>query len=108
MAQKLLLVVVSALVAVSNAVVVPGPGLALPGYPSLAAPVYPKLAAPIYPGLAKVAVAKVAGPEPYDPNPQYSFSYDVHVSGRSSTAKLRQLELIPITILSYRMPPLAT
>ncbi|XP_017860902.1 PREDICTED: larval cuticle protein A2B [Drosophila arizonae] len=80
MAQTLLLVVVSALVAVSNAVVVPGPGLALPGYPSLAAPVYPKLAAPIYPGLAKVAVAKVAGPEPYDPNPQYSFSYDVHDS----------------------------
>jgi len=34
-------------------------------------------------GLAKVAaplVAKVAGPEPYDPNPQYTFSYDVHVS----------------------------
>lgn len=69
MAQKLILVL-SALVAVSSAVVVPGPGLALPAYPS-------------YPALAKVAaplVAKVAGPEPYDPNPQYTFSYDVHVS----------------------------
>ncbi|XP_064541646.1 larval cuticle protein A2B [Drosophila montana] len=79
MAQKLLLVF-SALLAVSSAVLVPGPGLALPGYPSLGAPVYPKLAAPVYPGLAKLAVAKVAGPEPYDPNPQYSFSYDVHDS----------------------------
>jgi len=72
MAQKLILVL-SALVAVSSAVVVPGPGLALPGYPAY----------PSYPGLAKVAaplVAKVAGPEPYDPNPQYTFSYDVHVS----------------------------
>lgn len=81
MAQKLLLVVVSALVAVANAVVVPGHGLALPGYPSLAAPVYP--------GLAKVAVAKVAGPEPYDPNPQYSFSYDVHVSWEAAEPKPR-------------------
>ncbi|XP_030561098.1 larval cuticle protein A2B [Drosophila novamexicana] len=82
MAQKLLLVL-SALLAVSSAVLVPGPGLALPAlpaYPSLGAPVYPKLAAPVYPGLAKVAVAKVAAPEPYDPNPQYSFSYDVHDS----------------------------
>ncbi|XP_023169992.1 larval cuticle protein A2B [Drosophila hydei] len=81
MAQKLLLVVVSALVAVANAVVVPGHGLALPGYPSLAAPVYP--------GLAKVAVAKVAGPEPYDPNPQYSFSYDVH-DGSTGDVKNQQ------------------
>lgn len=74
MAQKLILVL-SALVAVGSAVVVgPGPGLALPAYPSY----------PSYPALAKVAaplaVAKVAAPEPYDPNPQYSYSYDVHVS----------------------------
>ncbi|KAM8710776.1 hypothetical protein ACLKA7_017412 [Drosophila subpalustris] len=78
---QMLLIVLSALLALSSAVVVPGPGLAypaLPAYPSLAAPVYPKLAAPVYPSLAKVAVAKVAAPEPYDPNPQYSFSYDVH------------------------------
>uniref|UniRef100_A0A6P4EA15 Larval cuticle protein A2B-like n=1 Tax=Drosophila rhopaloa TaxID=1041015 RepID=A0A6P4EA15_DRORH len=69
----------SALVAVSSAVVVPGPGLALPGYPA-------------YPALAKVAaplVAKVAGPEPYDPNPQYSFSYDVH-DGSTGDVKSQQ------------------
>ncbi|EDV95852.1 larval cuticle protein A2B [Drosophila grimshawi] len=79
MAQQLM-IVFSALVAVASAVVVPGPGLALPAlgaYPGLG---YPKLAAPVYPGVAKLAVAKVAAPEPYDPNPQYSFSYDVHDS----------------------------
>ncbi|XP_016965498.1 larval cuticle protein A2B [Drosophila biarmipes] len=78
MAQKLILVL-SALVAVSSAVVVPGPGLALPAYPS-------------YPALAKVAaplVAKVAGPEPYDPNPQYTFSYDVH-DGSTGDVKSQQ------------------
>ncbi|EDV50885.1 larval cuticle protein A2B [Drosophila erecta] len=78
MAQKLILVL-SALMAVSSAVVVPGPGLALPGYPS-------------YPALAKVAaplVAKVAGPEPYDPNPQYTFSYDVH-DGSTGDVKSQQ------------------
>nr|XP_016943629.1 larval cuticle protein A2B [Drosophila suzukii] len=81
MAQKLILVL-SALVAVSSAVVVPGPGLALPGYPAY----------PSYPGLAKVAaplVAKVAGPEPYDPNPQYTFSYDVH-DGSTGDVKSQQ------------------
>ncbi|XP_020807586.1 larval cuticle protein A2B [Drosophila serrata] len=79
MAQKLILVL-SALVAVSSAVVVPGPGLALPAYPS-------------YPALAKVAaplaVAKVAAPEPYDPNPQYSYSYDVH-DGSTGDVKSQQ------------------
>ncbi|XP_068149859.1 larval cuticle protein A2B [Drosophila tropicalis] len=93
MAQKVILVL-SALVAVATAVVVPGPGLALPGYPaypSLAAPaLLPKLAAPVYPGLAKVAtIAKVAAPEPYDPNPQYSFSYDVH-DGSTGDVKSQQ------------------
>lgn len=62
------MIVLAAIVAVSAAVVVgPGP-LAYPA----AIPAYPKLAIP--------AVAKVAGPEPYDPNPQYSYSYNVHVS----------------------------
>ncbi|XP_060653232.1 larval cuticle protein A2B [Drosophila nasuta] len=91
MAQQLL-IVLSALLALSSAVVVPGPGLAspaLPAYPSLAAPVYPKLAAPVYPALAKVAVAKVAAPEPYDPNPQYSYSYDVH-DGSTGDVKSQQ------------------
>lgn len=62
-------VIFSALLAVASAVVLPGPGY--PAYPALHAPVLP---------VAKYAVAKVAAPEPYDPNPQYSFSYDVHVS----------------------------
>ncbi|BFF98033.1 cuticle protein 7 [Drosophila madeirensis] len=81
MAQKVILVL-SALVAAAMAVVVPGPGLGYPAYPSypgLGGPaLLPKLAAPVYPALAKVGIAKVAAPEPYDPNPQYSFSYDVH------------------------------
>ncbi|XP_017126996.1 larval cuticle protein A2B [Drosophila elegans] len=75
MAHKLILVL-SALVAVSSAVVVPGPGLAPLGYPA-------------YPAVAKVAVAKVAAPEPYDPNPQYSFSYDVH-DGSTGDVKSQQ------------------
>ncbi|XP_017059626.1 extensin isoform X2 [Drosophila ficusphila] len=81
MAAKLILVL-SALVAMSSAVVVPGPGLALPAYPSY----------PSYPALAKVAaplVAKVAAPEPYDPNPQYSYSYDVH-DGSTGDVKSQQ------------------
>lgn len=96
----MLLIVLSAFLALSGAVVVQGPGLAypaLPAYPSLAAPVYPKLAAPVYPALAKVAVAKVAGPEPYDPNPQYSFSYDVHVS------QLHYTKLQTKIILKFKM-----
>lgn len=68
------MIVLAAFVAVSAAVVVgPGPY----GYPGI--PAYPKLAIP--------AIAKVAGPEPYDPNPQYSYSYDVHVSCVLSTLK---------------------
>lgn len=67
--------------AVASAVVLPAPLPALHG-PLLAhgPALLPKIAAPIYPTLAKTVVAKVAAPEPYDPNPQYSFSYDVHVS----------------------------
>uniref|UniRef100_A0A1I8PLE8 Uncharacterized protein n=1 Tax=Stomoxys calcitrans TaxID=35570 RepID=A0A1I8PLE8_STOCA len=80
MLQKFLML--SALVAVASAVVLPGP--AYPAYPGYHAPaVYPavaKIAAPVLPvaKYAVPAVAKVAVPEPYDPNPQYSFSYDVH------------------------------
>ncbi|KAM7358809.1 cuticular protein 64Aa [Cochliomyia hominivorax] len=81
MVQKL--VILSAMLAVASAVVLPGPA-----YPALHGPLLahgpallPKIAAPVYPAYAKIAapvVAKVAAPEPYDPNPQYSFSYDVH------------------------------
>ncbi|XP_037944123.1 cuticle protein 7-like [Teleopsis dalmanni] len=91
MVQKF--IILSVVFAVATAVVVPAP--AYPGLgglsayspyhaPALAAPVLPaitKIAAPVYPTIAKIAtpvVAKVAGPEPYDPNPEYSFSYDVH------------------------------
>lgn len=74
----------SALVAVASAVVLPGPAYpAYPAYHGVAAlPAVAKIAAPVLPvaKYAVPAVAKVAVPEPYDPNPQYSFSYDVHVS----------------------------
>uniref|UniRef100_A0A1B0FH50 Cuticle protein n=1 Tax=Glossina morsitans morsitans TaxID=37546 RepID=A0A1B0FH50_GLOMM len=66
-----------AIVAVASAVVLPAP--AYHGPFTYAAPAVAKYAA--YPAVAKVAapvVAKVAVPEPYDPNPQYSFSYDIH------------------------------
>lgn len=62
----------AAIVAVSQAVVVPAP-LAY-GHGPVLAPAYG-------PAIAKVAapvVAKVA--DDYDPNPQYSYSYDIHVS----------------------------
>jgi len=87
-------VILSTLLAVGSAVVVPGPGLhglpGLPGLPAYGSPIYAapavaKIAAPVYPQIAKIAapiypqVAKVAAvPEPYDPNPEYTFSYDVH------------------------------
>ncbi|XP_030380343.1 larval cuticle protein A2B [Scaptodrosophila lebanonensis] len=107
MAQKVILVF-SALVAMAVGVVVPGPGLAYPGHglalpglpglpaypalPALGAPLA-KIAAPVYPALTKIAaplaVAKVAAPEPYDPNPQYSFSYDVH-DGSTGDVKSQQ------------------
>lgn len=37
-------------------------------------------AAPVYGGYPAVGVAKVAAVDDYDPNPQYSYSYDIHVS----------------------------
>ncbi|XP_037824785.1 larval cuticle protein A2B [Lucilia sericata] len=96
MVQKL--VILSALLAVASAVVIPGPGihgpLLAPGFhgplvgPGLHGPLLahgpallPKYAPLALPAITKIAapvVAKVAAPEPYDPNPQYSFSYDVH------------------------------
>lgn len=48
-------------------------------------------AAPVYGGYggypAAVGVAKVAAVDDYDPNPQYSYSYDIHVSQTNSTTK---------------------
>lgn len=62
----------AAIVAVAQAVVVPGP--ILPGISPLGYG---------YPAVAKVAapvVAKVAAPiDDYDPNPQYSYSYEINV-----------------------------
>ncbi|XP_054734870.1 larval cuticle protein A2B [Anastrepha obliqua] len=106
MVQKL--IILSALVAAASAVaVLPGPvypGLAgihgLPGLPALsplpalpALPALTKIAAPVLPAITKIAaplaVAKVAVPEPYDPNPQYSFSYDVH-DGTTGDVKNQQ------------------
>lgn len=91
----------AAIVAVSRAVVIPGAGLvasaaypaAYPGaypaaYPGAYSGAYPgaypgvaRLASPLgYPAVAKAVVAKVGGPiDDYDPNPQYSYSYDIHV-----------------------------
>ena len=77
--------------AVASAVVIPGPYASPLLGPAIHGPIGPigplgpiaKIAAPIYPAITKIAapvVAKVAAPEPYDPNPQYSYSYDVHVS----------------------------
>lgn len=75
------LIILTALVAVSSAVVI-GPPAYSPYGPAIAKIASP-LGYPAYPAIAKVAaplIAKVAAPEPYDPNPQYSYSYDVHVS----------------------------
>ncbi|XP_018794197.1 PREDICTED: larval cuticle protein A2B [Bactrocera latifrons] len=93
MVQKL--IILSALVAAASAVaVLPGhgyPGLALPALPAL--PALTKIATPVLPAITKyaapLAVAKVAAPEPYDPNPQYSFSYDVH-DGATGDVKSQQ------------------
>lgn len=71
------------MLAVASAVVIPAPAYHSPLLgPAIHGPIA-KIAAPVYPAIAKYAapvVAKVAAPEPYDPNPQYSYSYDVHVS----------------------------
>ncbi|XP_073843400.1 larval cuticle protein A2B-like [Musca autumnalis] len=82
MVQKL--IIISTLLAVASAVVIPGPAYPAyahgPAYPAYAhGPAYPAYHGPaVLPAVAKLAVAKVAAPEPYDPNPQYSYSYDVH------------------------------
>lgn len=75
----------SALLAVASAVVIPAP--AYPAYHH-----GPALAGPVYPAIAKAVVAKVAAPEPYDPNPQYSFSYDVHVSINIKDVKILRVK----------------
>lgn len=78
------LIILFAFATVCSAVVLPAPYQApYPGaYPY--APAISKIAAPLpYAPVTKFSapvIAKVAAPEPYDPNPQYSFSYDVHVS----------------------------
>lgn len=55
--------------AVCQAIVVPAP--AYGGYPGVGA---------YHAGVAAYpAVAKVAAVSDYDPNPQYSYSYDIHV-----------------------------
>ncbi|XP_022203732.2 cuticle protein 21 [Nilaparvata lugens] len=94
MAYKLILL--AAVVAVARAGVVPvAPAYAAPAYahaayaaPAYAAPAY-KVAAPAYaaPAYAAPAYAKVAAPvayapkavvaDEYDPNPQYSYAYDI-------------------------------
>jgi len=67
------LVLLAAIIAVSQAVVIPGAGIvAAPGYPAYGYPGIAKVAAPL--GIAK-AVAPV---DEYDPNPQYSYSYDIN------------------------------
>ncbi|XP_061388999.1 cuticle protein 21-like [Musca vetustissima] len=59
---RLLIMILSALIAVASAVVLP-------------APIYPAYAG-VLPAIGKIA--KVVGPEPYDAKPQYSYSYDVN------------------------------
>ncbi|XP_031626144.1 larval cuticle protein A2B-like isoform X2 [Contarinia nasturtii] len=68
MAFKLFLL--AAIIAVSQAVVIPGAPIGYPGYAPLGYPGVAKVAAPL-------AVAKVAADD-YDPNPQYSYSYDIN------------------------------
>ena len=54
------------------------PAYGAPAYPAYAAPAYRAYAAPAYaaPAYAKVAAPAVVADE-YDPNPQYSYAYDV-------------------------------
>lgn len=64
----------AAIVAVSQAVVLPNGQVltaGLAGHYGIAGPVVTKVASPV---IAKVAT------DDYDPNPQYSYSYDVNVS----------------------------
>lgn len=76
----------TAIIAVSQAVVIPGAGFVAPGLAHAAYGGYPAAypGAYGYPAIAKVAaplaVAKVAAAvDDYDPNPQYSYSYDINV-----------------------------
>lgn len=104
-------VVLAAVLAIANAGIIGAPAVVAPGAPlrsayaapAYAAPAYaaPAYAAPAYaaPVVAKVAapvayahapvVAKVAAPlaDEYDPNPQYSYAYDVQdaLTGDSKT-----------------------
>lgn len=66
----------AAVVAIAQGVVLPGGGVIAPGAYGI-----PGLSPYGVPGVAKVGIAKVAAPiEEYDPNPQYSYSYDIAVS----------------------------
>jgi hypothetical protein len=84
------LFVFAAVLAVARAGIIGGPAIVAPGLPlaygatvarpiaaplSYAAPAVARVAAPLT--YAAPAVAKVAVDTDYDPNPQYSFSYDI-------------------------------
>lgn len=69
------------------ALVNPYGAYAAPAVAKVVSPAYSAYAHPAYPAygpaIAKVAVpaiAKVAVADEYDPNPQYSYSYDIQVS----------------------------
>lgn len=90
----------------SQAVVIPGAGIVASGYPGAYPGAYPA-AYPAYPGVARLGsplgypaiakVAKVAAPiDDYDPNPQYSYSYDIHVSDCASQCITQRLFRISI------------
>ncbi|BES95221.1 unnamed protein product [Nesidiocoris tenuis] len=77
------LVVLAALVAVAKAGVIGAPAVLAPGAPIagriasplLAAPAYARVAAPV--AVAGPAIAKTVVSDEYDPNPQYSYAYDI-------------------------------
>ncbi|XP_018794196.1 PREDICTED: cuticle protein 21 [Bactrocera latifrons] len=86
--------ILAAAPAISQQVIhAPAPALiaqAAPTYVAQAAPTYAVAPAPtIIKAAPAVAVAKVIEPEPYDPNPQYSFAYGVtdHQTGDSKAAE---------------------
>lgn len=45
--------------------------------------------------IAAPAIAKVIQPEPYDPNPHYSFSYDVQVKESTLYIQIIQIDTTP-------------
>ncbi|KAF6205962.1 hypothetical protein GE061_017186 [Apolygus lucorum] len=76
------LVVLAAVVAVARAGVIGAPAVLAPGAPlaaRVAAPVYaaPAVARVAAPVLAAPALAKTVVADEYDPNPQYSYAYDI-------------------------------